>query len=116
MNAECVFCQIAAQTIKVPLLIDEPELLAFCDAHPQAPTHLLVIPRRHVGDLHGTSGAEDAALLGRLLQAATRVALSEGLKEGGFRVVINTGADAGQSVFHLHLHVLGGRALGWPPG
>lgn len=116
MNSACVFCKIAAQEIKAPLLIDEPDLVAFRDGHPQAPKHLLVIPRRHVADLAALSAEEDGALLGRLLQAANRVAQSEGLGQGGYRVVLNTGPDAGQSVFHIHLHVLGGRPLGWPPG
>jgi histidine triad (HIT) family protein len=93
--------------------------VAFRDIHPQAPTHLLVIPRAHVRDLLEVASQGEAQaepLMGRLLRVAADVARQAGLADGGFRLVANTGADGGQSVFHLHLHVLGGRPLGWPPG
>jgi len=132
MNAttDCIFCKIANQSIPVELVHSDEQCVAFRDIHPQAPTHLLVIPRKHVRDLvevTDTSGAGASdegqekmagcdALLGHLLRVATQAAQKVGLHADGFRVVINTGANAGQSVFHLHLHVLGGRSLGWPPG
>ncbi|MBM4321233.1 MAG: HIT domain-containing protein, partial [Deltaproteobacteria bacterium] len=90
-------------------------VLAFSDLKPEAPTHVLVIPRRHVSSL-AEVGAGDGELLGRLLLAAAEVARREGVDDGGYRLVLNTGRDAGQLVMHLHFHVLGGRGLGWPPG
>jgi histidine triad (HIT) family protein len=97
------------------VLFEDSDLLAFHDINPGAPTHVLVIPKEHIVDL-SQSQPEHAALLGKLLLAAARAAELTGVKESGYRVVANTGRDAGQSVFHLHLHVLGGRALAWPPG
>jgi histidine triad (HIT) family protein len=111
----CVFCRIAAGEIPARVLLTDDEVVVFHDVAPRAPTHLLVIPRRHVASL-ATATPYDAALLGRLMLAAAEAARVAGLAESGFRVVTNTGAGAGQSVFHLHLHVLGGRPLGWPPG
>ena len=124
---DCIFCKIANQSIPVELIHSDEQCVAFRDIHPQAPTHLLVIPRNHMRDLveatdksgtHSDPAQEQEAdrLLGHLLRVAAKAAQSVGLHADGFRVVINTGANAGQSVFHLHLHVLGGRALGWPPG
>lgn len=111
---DCLFCKIARGAIPATLVHDGPEAIAFRDINPQAPTHVLVVPRRHLASLREAAG--DPALLGLLLATAHDVAEGEGLGEGGYRVVINTGQDAGQSVAHLHLHVLGGRRLGWPPG
>lgn len=115
---DCIFCKIASQQIPAPLLYQDELCVAFRDIHPQAPTHILVIPRSHVRDVVEASAAAGSAepLLGRLLHVGAQVAAQAGLKDSGFRFVINTGADGGQSVFHLHLHVLGGRQLGWPPG
>ena len=118
-SPDCIFCKIASQQIPAPLLYRDDVCVAFRDIHPQAPTHILVIPRAHIADVleasaQGESRAEP--LLGRLLRVGAQVAAQAGLAESGFRFVINTGADGGQSVFHLHLHVLGGRQLGWPPG
>ena len=111
----CLFCKIADGTIPSKKALDEPNLLAFHDIQAQAPTHVLVIPKKHITSLaHAT--AEDAALLGELMDAARRVAESLGLANDGYRTVINTGTNGGQSVHHLHVHVLGGRALSWPPG
>jgi len=111
----CIFCRIAAGQTRAEIVLADDEAVAFRDVRPQAPAHLLVIPRRHVASLaHAT--LEDQALLGRLLLLAAEAARRAGIAEGGYRVVTNAGADAGQSVFHLHLHVLGGRRLGWPPG
>ncbi len=117
--ADCVFCKIASQTIPAPLLHSDEHCVAFADIHPQAPTHLLIIPRGHfanVTEVAALAGGSGEPLLGHLLAVATRLAEKVGVKESGFRLVINTGADGGQSVFHLHLHLLAGRPLGWPPG
>jgi histidine triad (HIT) family protein len=115
MAENCIFCKIAAGEIPTRKLLDEPELVAFHDLHPQAPTHVLIIPREHLSNL-AAAAPEHAALLGELLLAAVRVADAAGVRESGFRTVLNVGADGGQSVDHLHVHVLGGRSLGWPPG
>lgn len=113
MSDACIFCRIAAGTIPATLVACNDHAVAFRDLHPQAPSHLLVIPRRHVSSL---AEATDAAELGALLLLAAEVARSEGLAETGYRVVANTGNDGGQTVHHLHLHVLGGRTMHWPPG
>jgi histidine triad (HIT) family protein len=111
---DCVFCRIAAGEIPANFVASDDRCVAFHDLDPQAPLHLLVIPRRHLSTL-AAADAEDAALLGHLLVVARDLAARLGL-DGGFRVVINSGEAAGQSVFHLHVHLLGGRRLGWPPG
>lgn len=110
----CLFCKIAAKEIPAKLVLETEDVVAFHDINPQAPIHVLVIPRQHVVSL-GAATAADEALLGKVMLAAQRVAAELGVVDG-FRVVANTGAAAGQSVFHLHVHVLGGRPLGWPPG
>src|SRR5262249_22540870 len=97
------------------VLFEDDDLLAFHDINPGAPTHVLVIPKRHIVSL-AEAGPGDEALLGKLLRAARRVAEETGIAESGFRTVANTGPNAGMSVFHLHVHVLGGRAMAWPPG
>lgn len=107
----CIFCQIAGGATSTPFVYEDDEAVAFRDIQPQAPVHLLVVPRRHVASLNE---ALDERALGRLLAAARRAAAQAGLPQ--YRVVINTGAEAGQSVPHLHLHVLGGRVMAWPPG
>jgi histidine triad (HIT) family protein len=113
--SECLFCKIVAKTIPTALVYEDDMVVAFDDINPQAPTHTLVIPRKHM-----TSMAElqdpDVGLLGRLMLAGNKVAKLKGIAEAGYRVVVNTGAHGGQSVLHLHLHVLGGRYLAWPPG
>lgn len=116
MNADCIFCKIASRAIPAPLLHDDPEVVAFADINPQAPTHILVIPRLHVRDLPELVAGGSPALAGRLLTVAGQVAAAAGLNASGYRLVVNTGAHGGQSVFHLHVHILGGRHLGWPPG
>jgi histidine triad (HIT) family protein len=115
MPENCLFCKIARGEIPATIIYSDEGAVAFRDINPQAPTHVLVIPREHLDSLNEAE-AHDAAMLGRLLQAAAKVARQEGLDESGFRTVINTGAGAGQTVFHLHLHILGGRGLAWPPG
>ena len=111
----CLFCQIVEKSIPADLVHQDESAIVIRDINPQAPTHLLVIPHEHIESLDDASH-KDEALLGHLLRVAARVANSEGLAEGGYRTVINTGAGAGQSVFHLHVHVLGGRPMKWPPG
>jgi len=112
---DCLFCKIAGGKIPAKLVLDEPDIAAFEDINPQAPVHLLVIPRRHVASLNETT-EDDAPLLGRLMTAARRLAREKGIDASGYRVVVNTMAGAGQSVFHVHLHLLGGRPMHWPPG
>jgi histidine triad (HIT) family protein len=111
---DCVFCKIAGGDIPVAPLHSDDEALAFADLNPQAPFHALVIPRRHIASIAEGSD-DDSRLLGRLLLVAAKVAREQGLG-AGYRVVTNVGPDGGQSVNHLHLHVLGGRRMGWPPG
>ncbi len=112
--SDCVFCRIAAGEIPATLVYSDDAVVAFHDLAPQAPIHLLVVPRRHIASL-AASLPEDALLLGRLLSVASRLAHQNAIADG-FRLVVNTGAAAGQSVFHLHLHLLGGRSFAWPPG
>jgi len=109
----CLFCRIVAGDIPATLIAESPHAVAFRDIAPKAPVHVLVIPRRHVASL---AAATDSAELGEVLALAARVAAAEGVADSGYRVVTNVGEDGGQSVGHLHFHVLGGRALGWPPG
>ncbi|MDO8547525.1 MAG: histidine triad nucleotide-binding protein [Nitrospirales bacterium] len=113
--SDCLFCKIGSGQIPAKVVLQDDEVLAFDDTNPQAPVHVLVIPKRHVVALNDVA-AGDQALLGRLLEAAAAVAGKKGIAESGYRVVANTGRDGGQSVFHLHLHVLGGRPMAWPPG
>lgn len=110
----CLFCKIVAREIPSQLVHEDEHTVAFRDLRPVAPTHVLVIPKKHVAALSDTTD-DDVALLGHLLATARKVAKQEKL-DTGFRLVVNTGPDAGQSVFHVHVHVLGGRALSWPPG
>ena len=110
---ECLFCRIAAGEIPADVVASDDRFVGFRDIAAQAPTHVVVIPRSHVASLNE---AEDQALIGGLLLFAKKIAKQEGLAGPGYRVVINTNADGGQTVFHIHAHVLGGRALGWPPG
>lgn len=111
----CLFCDIAAGTVPCTQVHDDEKFLAFRDIAPKAPTHILVIPKRHIPDLTSLQD-DDAGLVGELILTARRLASDEGLDEEGYRFVVNCGSDGGQTVGHLHLHILGGRALGWPPG
>ena len=115
MAANCLFCRIHAKEIPAEIVHQDDRAIVIRDINPQAPTHLLVIPQEHIESLADAS-QKDEALLGHLLRIAARVADAAGLTETGYRTVINNGAGAGQSVFHLHVHVLGGRPLNWPPG
>jgi histidine triad (HIT) family protein len=113
--SDCIFCRIATGELGTPFLHADADCVAFRDLHPQAPTHVLVIPRRHLASL-AAAAPEDGQLLGHLLAVAADLARQLGVAAAGYRVVSNCGPDGGQSVSHLHLHLLAGRAMGWPPG
>jgi histidine triad (HIT) family protein len=112
--SDCLFCRIGRKEIPAKFVYEDHEIFAFEDIHPQAPTHLLICPRKHMVSLNDVEPA-DAAMLGRLLLVAKELAAERGVL-AGYRTVFNNGADAGQTVDHLHLHLLGGRAMRWPPG
>jgi histidine triad (HIT) family protein len=113
MAESCLFCRIARGEIPAKFVAETPECVAFHDVNPQAPLHVLVIPREHVASLND---ARDPTQLGHLLTLAAEIARREGYAERGYRTVVNAGPDAGQTVFHVHLHLLAGRPLRWPPG
>jgi histidine triad (HIT) family protein len=113
MADQCLFCRIVRKEIPAKIVHETDDTVAFADINPQAPLHVLVIPREHVASLNE---ATDPALVGRLALVAADIARREGVDASGYRTVINTNADAGQTVFHIHLHLLAGRRLGWPPG
>ncbi len=112
---DCLFCQILSGGTPAKKVYEDERACAFADAKPQAPTHILIVPREHMDSLNDAAQG-DEPLLGHLLRLAAKIANQLGIAESGFRTVINTGLDAGQSVSHLHLHLLGGRSLTWPPG
>ncbi len=111
----CIFCKLAKGLVRADIVYQDDKVVAFKDIHPQAPVHVLIIPREHITALWEVDPTH-VPILGRLLTTASEVAARTGVQESGYRVVINTGPDAGQSVDHLHLHLLGGRELKWPPG
>lgn len=113
MADDCLFCRIVRREIPAKLVFENEHCVAFRDIDPKAPTHVLVVPRDHVPSLNE---AKDALMMGHLSLAAAEIAKAEGVAESGYRTVVNTNADAGQTVFHIHLHLLGGREFGWPPG
>jgi histidine triad (HIT) family protein len=113
--SDCLFCKIAAKQVPARIVHEDDEVVAFEDINPQAPVHLLVIPRLHVATMNDL-GPEHDALAGRLYRVAASLMTARGLAERGWRAVMNANAEAGQTVFHLHLHALGGRQLTWPPG
>jgi histidine triad (HIT) family protein len=112
---DCLFCRIAGGEIPATIVFQDDTVLAFKDITPQAPMHVLLIPRRHIGSLNELTEADDD-LVGRLVRTAASIANEQGYGAGGFRTVFNCNADAGQTVFHIHLHLLAGRRLAWPPG
>jgi histidine triad (HIT) family protein len=116
MAADCLFCRIVAGEIPAKIVKRSDDAVAFRDIDPRAPTHVLVIPARHVPAVRDVRGEDGERMVGKLLSFAAEVAGELGLDEGGYRIVTNTGKDAGQSVDHLHFHVLGGRKMTWPPG
>ena len=113
MTESCLFCRIVRREIPAKVIHEDEHTLAFRDIDPRAPTHVLVIPKVHVASLNEV---DDPALVGRLMLAAKQIAQAEGIGETGYRTVLNTGSNGGQTVFHLHVHLLGGRRLTWPPG
>jgi histidine triad (HIT) family protein len=110
---DCLFCRIVRKEIPAAIVAEDADCIAFRDIAPQAPVHLLIVPRAHIASL---DAATDAALIGRIALFAAALARREGIAAGGYRTVLNTNADGGQTVFHLHLHLLGGRPMRWPPG
>lgn len=113
MTDACLFCRIVRKEIPATIVLETEHVVAFRDIDPKAPTHVLLVPKVHVATLDDVT---DAGMLGELQLAAAAIARTEGIVEGGYRTVMNCGPDAGQTVFHVHLHLLGGRKLGWPPG
>lgn len=112
---DCLFCKMVSGVIKPATVYEDADVLAFRDINPQAPTHVLIVPKRHIPTINDLSAA-DAAIVGKLFLVAKEIAQQDGIAARGYRTVMNCNAEAGQSVFHLHLHVLGGRAMHWPPG
>lgn len=113
--SDCLFCKMVAGEIQPDTVYEDEHVLAFRDIDPQAPTHVLVVPRQHVSTLNDLDG-DNAHLVGRMMLAAAKVAAQEGFAEQGYRTVLNCNEQGGQSVFHIHLHLLGGRVMRWPPG
>ncbi len=111
----CLFCKIINREIPASIVYEDDRVLAFNDINPQAPTHVLVVPKRHIPTLTDLQ-AEDDAIVGELVRRAAMIAGERGVAAGGFRTVFNTNRDAGQTVFHIHLHLLAGRSMAWPPG
>jgi histidine triad (HIT) family protein len=114
-DSECLFCKIAAGEIKADVILDTDDVVAFRDINPHAPTHVLIIPRQHISTINDLD-TSNLDLVGQLYLAAKGIAVAEGIADSGYRVVMNCNAAAGQTVFHIHLHLLGGRNLSWPPG
>ena len=112
---DCLFCKIAQGTIPAAIIYENNEIMAFRDLNPQAPKHLLVIPRQHIATINDAK-EEHQALLGKMILGAQKIAQTEGLSETGYRLVFNINPDGGQTVYHIHLHLLGGRQMTWPPG
>jgi histidine triad (HIT) family protein len=115
MADDCLFCKIIRGEIPAKLDYESPDVVAFRDINPQAPTHILVVPRQHIASLNDLTPAHDQ-IVGEMVRRAAAIAAERGIAVGGFRTVFNTNRDAGQTVFHIHLHLVGGRSLGWPPG
>ena len=112
---ECLFCRIIDREIDASIVYEDDHIVAFNDINPQAPTHVLVVPRRHIASLNDLSSGDDG-LVGEIVRRAAAIAKQRGISSGGYRTVFNTNRDAGQTVFHIHLHLLGGRTMHWPPG
>jgi histidine triad (HIT) family protein len=112
---DCLFCKMVAGEITPHIVHETSDLIAFRDISPQAPAHVLIVPRKHISTVNDLAAA-DAALVGKLVLAAQEIARKEGIHESGYRLVMNCNAGGGQSVFHIHLHLLGGRQMNWPPG
>jgi histidine triad (HIT) family protein len=113
--ADCLFCSIIEGKIKGDIVYQDETVLAFSDIRPEAPVHVLIVPRKHIASVSDL-GPDDVPVVGAIFMVAAKLAKELGIAESGYRVVVNNGADAGQSVFHLHYHLLGGRPMRWPPG
>jgi histidine triad (HIT) family protein len=113
--ADCLFCRIIAHEVPASIVYEDDHVLAFNDINPQGPTHVLVVPKRHIASLNALT-PEDDAIVGEVVRRAAAIAAASGIAEGGYRTIFNTNRDAGQTVFHIHLHLIGGRSLHWPPG
>ena len=113
MSDDCLFCRIIRGEIPAKFVAKTAECVAFRDIDPQAPTHIVIVPRAHIPTL---SDVKDPLIVGQMTELAVQLATSEGIAESGYRVVVNTNRDGGQTVYHLHMHLLGGRRMGWPPG
>ncbi len=113
--AQCLFCQIISREINATIVYEDERVVAFNDINPQGPTHVLIVPRRHIATLNDLT-EEDDQLVGELVRRAALIAKSKGFSTSGYRAVFNTNRDAGQTVFHIHLHLIGGRSMHWPPG
>jgi histidine triad (HIT) family protein len=113
--SNCLFCRIVNREVPGSIVYEDERILAFNDINPQAPTHILIVPKRHIASLNDLT-AEDDQVIGELVRRAAVLAEERGISAGGFRTVFNTNRDAGQTVFHIHLHLLGGRSMQWPPG
>lgn len=111
----CLFCKIVSGEIPASKVYEDDRMIAFNDINPQAPTHVLIVPRRHIATLNDLT-ADDHELVGEMVRRAALIAKSRGISAGGFRTVFNTNSEAGQTVFHIHLHLIGGRTMHWPPG
>lgn len=114
-NVSCLFCKIARKEIPAKIVYEDDDVIAFDDIKPQAPLHVLIIPRDHIGKVSDLND-NDALIAGRLIVAAKKIAQSRGMQDSGYRIVLNCNKDAGQEVFHIHAHLLGGRKFTWPPG
>jgi histidine triad (HIT) family protein len=113
--SNCLFCKFVSKEIPTQVVFEDESCLAFEDIHPKAPVHTLIVPKRHIESLNA-AGAQDENLLGHLLLIAQQLARLKGVADSGYRAVINSGPDGGQSVFHVHIHLMGGRSMAWPPG
>jgi histidine triad (HIT) family protein len=113
--AECLFCKIINREINATIVYEDERIVAFDDINPQGPTHVLVVPRRHIASLNDLA-PDDDQIVGEMVRRGAAIAKQRGISAGGFRTVFNTNRDAGQTVFHIHLHLIGGRSLHWPPG
>ncbi len=112
---DCLFCRIVGRQIPASIVYEDDHVLAFNDINPQAPVHVLLVPKRHIASLNDLASGDDA-LVGELVRRAAAIAADRGIAAGGYRTVFNCNADGGQTVFHVHLHLLGGRSMTWPPG
>ena|SRR5438093_6145081 len=113
--ADCLFCKIVSRDVPGSVVYEDEHLMAFTDINPQAPTHILLVPKRHIASLNELT-AQDDQIVGELVRRAAAIAKERGISTRGYRTVFNTNSDAGQTVFHIHLHLLGGRHMHWPPG